>query len=288
MAICSEDGNVIILKLFFDEVIKVNNNNYEIAQILEEKERDPIYIIKELINKNLILGCWKNILIYQKANEYELINKIIIGDYTFSLLELSPNEIISSHSGSSTLNLHNLKEYEIETINNIQSNENNDIICKYNNKNEIVFVAFNKGINIVSIINKCLIKKIELNEIITGLCPIMINLNNGKGKKRQVFGLLCGGKRKLYREEVNYAYSLIQIGFNLNEKDMGSIDSNDYTRIEWEKISKKDRIHFYDITNIQNNIFCKNNDTLKINENKDEQLIFSSGNEDKTLNIWKI
>ena len=39
---------------------------------------------------------------------------------------------------------------------------------------------------------------------------------------------------------------------------------------------------------IKNSVFSKNNNSLTINENKDEQWIFTCGNEDKRLNIWKI
>ena len=287
VAVCSEDGTVKIIKLFLDENLN-NNEKHRIIQIIYEKNQDPIYTIKELSNHNLVLGCWKNILIYQKSNEYEYINKLIINDYSFCVLELSPNEIISSHSESKTLTIHNLNTYDIYTINNIESNENNNIICKYNNQNEIVFVAYDKGINIVSIINKCLIKKIELKEIISGLSPMIIHLDIGNGKIRNIFGLLCGAKRKVYGEKVNFAYSLLQLGFNINDKDMGVINTKENKNIDYKIISRKDRIHYYDITNIINSAFCKNKDSLKINENKEEQWIFSSGNEDKRLNIWKI
>ena len=286
VAICSEDGTVKIIKLFFDEKSENNiNEKYKLIQKIVDKEQDPIYIIKELENENIVLGCWRNILLYQKADEYELLNKIFIGDYTFSILELSPNEIISSHSETKTLLINDLNNYESEKIENIESNENNNIICKYDNKNEIVFVAYDNGINIVSVIEKCLIKKIELNEIISSLCPIMVNISIGENQNEKVFGLLCGAKRRIYNNRVNYAYSLFQLGFNINNKDKGVITTN--KNIEWKKISRKDFIHFYDITNIKNSIFCKNNNTLKINENKGEQWIFSSGNEDKLLKIWK-
>ena len=288
VAVCSEDGTVKIIKLYFDEENKENNEKHKIIQIIREKNQDPIYTIKEMNNHNLVLGCWKNILVFQESHEYELINILKIGEYTFSLLELSPNEIVASHSDSKTLTIHNFNDYNSYKINEIESNENNNIICKYNNKNEIIFVAYDKGISIVSIIKRCLIQKIELGEIISGLCPMIIHLDIGNGKNEKIFGLLCGAKRKVYGEKVNFAYSLLQLGFNINNKDMGVIDEKDDKKIEWKILSRKDRIHFYDINNIKNSIFCQNNDTLKINENKDEQLIFSSGNEDKRLNIWKI
>ena len=286
IAICSEDATVKIIKLLFDEEKKENNDNYKILQ--EINEQNPIFVMKELKNKNLVLGCWRNMLVYQKVDRYELITKIFIDDYTFSILELSPNEIISSHTETKTLIIHNLNKYKTFTINNIESNENNNIICKYNNKNEIVFVAYNKGINIVSIIKKCLIQKIELWDVITSLSPMMFHLDVGNGKKEEVFGLLCGVKKRIYFGRTNYNFNLLQIGFNLNDKDRGIIDSKSNKKIEYQKISIKEKIHFYDINMIENSIFCKNNDSLKINKNKNDQWIFTSGSEDKIINIFKI
>ena len=280
VAVCSEDGTVKIIKLLLEN----NNEKYKIIQIIKEMKDDPIYIIKELENKNLVLGCWKNILVYQKAEEYELINKIKIGEYTFSILEISPNEIIASHSESKTLTGHNFNNYKFYTIENVESNENNNIICKYNNKRDIIFVGFNKGINIVSIDKKIILNKIIIDEIISSLCPIEMNIKIGDENKK-IWGLMLGAKRKIFGEKVNYAYSMIQIGFNLNEKDEGII--NDDKDIKMQIISRKDRIHYYDITNLQNSIWDKNKDTLNIIENKDEQWIFSSGNEDKLIKIWK-
>ena len=180
VAACSEDGTVKIMKLFFDEKKENIEEKIKIIQIINEMNKDPIYIIKELENQNLVLGCWKNILVYQKASEYELINKIKINEYTFSILEISPNEIIASHSESKTLTGHNFENYKFYSIKNIESNENTNIICKYNNKRDIIFVAFDKGINIVSIVKKILIKKIILNEIISSLCPIEMEVDLGE------------------------------------------------------------------------------------------------------------
>ena len=98
---------------------------------------------------------------------------------------------------------------------------------------------------------------------------------------------MLGAKRKIFGEKVNYAYSMLQIGFNLNEKDEGILTDDDKKDIEYKIISRKDRIHYYDITNLQNSLWGKNKDSLKILENKDEQWIFSSGNEDKLIKIWK-
>ena len=71
------------------------------------------------------------------------------------------------------------------------------------------------------------------------------------------------------------------------KNEQGEIDIENNKDIKYEFISRKDRIHYYDITNLQNSLWEKNKDSLKILENKDEQWIFSSGNEDKLIKIWK-
>ena len=125
-----------------------------------------------------------------------------------------------------------------------------------------------------------MIKRIEMN----------INLKHRKNSNKKIFGLLLGAKRKIYREKTNYAYSLLQIGFNLNEKNEGKIsnDNDDIGEIECIQISRKDRIHYYDITNLQNSSWNKNIDVFDFIDNKNEQLIFTSGNEDKFFKFWKI
>ena len=283
VAACSEDGTVKIFKLLFDENI---DQKIKMIQLIKEMNNDPIYIIKELENQSLALGCWKNILIYQKASEYELINKIKLDEYTFSILEISPNEIIASHTESKSLTGHNLNNYQFYSIKNVESNENTNIICKYQNKRDIIFVAYDKGINIVSIVKKMLIKNIVLNEIISSLCPIEMNVDIGDGNKK-IWGLMLGAKRKIYGEKVNFAYSMLQVGFNLNEKDEGNLTDDENKNIEMKIISRKDRIHYYDVNNLQNSLWDKNKDTLEFIENKDEQWMFSSGNEDKLIKIWK-
>ena len=61
-------------------------------------------------------------------------------------------------------------------------------------------------------------------------------------------------KRQIFGENVNYAYSMLQIGFNLNEKDQGNFGDDDNKNIDYKIISRKDRIHYYDINNLQNSI----------------------------------
>ena len=287
IAACSEDGTLKIIKLFFDEKPKNPDKKHEIIQVILEVNKDPIYIIKEIQNHNLILGCWKNILVYQKAIQYELIHKIKIQDYNFCIFEITPNVIIASHSETKTLTGHDFNTYEFYTIKNIESNENNNIIKTYNNNKNIILVGCNNGISIVSILKKALIKKIVLNEIISSICPIQMEVNFGdKNGNKKIFGILLGAKRKIYGEKVNYAYSMLQLGFNV-EKEGIIDDEEDGKGIEYKTISRKDRIHYYDVTNLQNSFFDKNKESLTMIENKEQQWIFTSGNEDKLFEIWK-
>ena len=284
IAVCSEDGTLEIFQLFLDNKSDKTEEKIKKIQMIYEMNKDPIYIVKELQNKNLVLGCWKNILVFEKGKEYIFINKIKFDEYTFSILEISPNEIVATHSESKTLTVHNFKNYKFYAINNVESNENNNIICTYKNKRDIIFVAFDQGINIVSIVKKILIKKIILNEIISSLCPIEMNVNYGD--ENNIWGLMLGAKRKIFGEKVNFAYSMLQIGFNLNEKEQGFIN-DDNKEIDYKIISRKDRIHYYDITNMYNSLWNKNKDTMNFLDDKNEQWIFTSGNEDKLFKIWK-
>ena len=58
-----------------------------------------------------------------------------------------------------------------------------------------------------------LVKNIVLNEIISSLCPIEMNVDIGDGNKK-IWGLMLGAKRKIFGEKVNFAYSMLQVGFN--------------------------------------------------------------------------
>ena len=253
-----------------------NESKYLIIQKIN-LVHEPFYIIKEFSNGELIIGGWEYILFFVKVpsiNKYELINKIFIKDRTFSLIELSIGEIIASQCYSKSLTIYNLNEYEINIIENVESNENPNIICKYNNRNDIVFVAYNKGINIVSIINKSIIANIKTYEMITCLCPFITHLNYNKNI---IFCLLCGIKKKVYNQNVNYNYNFVQLGFN-------NINSNNKNQKKEIIIYKeKNKVHFHEIRAIENILFSNNN---IINISKEEQLIISMGNEDKKLIIW--
>ena len=97
LAVCSEDSTIKIIKIIFNNI----DNNLEDNNIIKDKNEskyliiqninlvhEPLYIIKEFSNRELIIGGWEYILFFVKVpsiNKYELINKIFIKDRTFSL-----------------------------------------------------------------------------------------------------------------------------------------------------------------------------------------------------------
>ena len=65
-------------------------------------------------------------------------------------------------------------------------------------------------------------KNIIINEIVTSLCPLMIHLIGKKSNPENIpekFSLLCGVKKRVYGQKVNYYYNIIQYGFNLDDKN---------------------------------------------------------------------
>ena len=303
IALCSEDSTLNIIKLIYDDEKKQNkekdinqiqNNKYYLIIQKIDLEDEPFYIIKELTKGELIIGGWNHLLIFAilpYSDKYELINKVFIDDRTFSLIELSVGEIISSQCYSKTLTIYNIYECETSIINNIESNENPNIICKYNDKNEIVLIAYDKGINIVSVIDKCLIKNIPLKDIVSSLCPLKTYIYIKKGKdEKEIFTLLVGTKKRVFDRNVNYIYNIIQIAFNLsNKNNKGEIIYNKEIKEIIEKIiSEKEAVHFNEIKQIniieKNDIFS-NKDKAQKKENK---IIISMGSEDKKLIFWDI
>ena len=313
IALCSEDSTLNIIKLSYDDDNKQNEENdinqiqdkqnYSIIQKIDLKD-EPFYIIKELAKGELIIGGWNHLLIFAilpYSDKYELINKVFIEDRTFSLIELSVGEIISSQCYSKTLTIYNIYECEIKIINNIESNENPNIICKYNDKNDIVFVAHDKGINIVSVTDKCLIKNIRLKDIVSSLCPLNILAYTEKGKDdKEMFTLLVGTKKRVIGRNVNYIYNIIHIGFNFfNKSNKGEIIYNTKIKENFENkaylISEKKEVHFNEIKQInvikRNIIFSDKDidkDKTQNKENKENKIIISMGSEDRRLIFWEM
>ena len=294
LAICSEDSTINIFKLIFNKNCKKkidnnnnnNNQNYDLDIIQNINLGDyPLYIIKEFTNEELVIGSWNHIYIFiilKNFNKYELVSNLIIKDRTFSLIELNKGEIISSQCYSKTLTIYDMQNHKFNIIKNIESNENPNIICKYNNKNDIVFVAFDKGINIVSIINKCLIEKFTTKEIISSICPFISHL-----KQKEILTILCGTKERIYNANVNYKYNLIQICFDLKEeinKNKKNSKVIEEKKIKGYRFPGKESIHYYDIKQIENIMFCNNN---IFDIKKEEQIIITIGSEDKNLIFWR-
>ena len=310
IALCSEDSTLNIIKLSYDDDNKQNEENdinqiqdkknYSIIQKIDLKD-EPFYIIKELAKGELIIGGWNHLLIFAilpYSDKYELINKVFIEDRTFSLIELSIGEIISSQCYSKTLTIYNIYECEIKIINNIESNENPNIICKYNDKNDIVFVAYDKGINIVSVTDKCLIKNIVFEDIISSLCPLNIISKTEKTKDdKEIFTLLVGTKKRVIGRKVNYIYNIIHIGFNFsNKSNKGEIIYNTKNKENSENkeylISEKKEVHFNEIKQInvikRNIIFSDKDIDKDKTQNKENKIIISMGSEDRRLIFWEM
>jgi hypothetical protein len=301
IALCSEDSTLNIIKLKCDEDNKQNEENafnqikdkknYSIIQKID-LEDEPFYIIKELIKGELIIGGWNHLIIFAilpYSDKYELIHKVLIKDRTFSLIELSIGEIISSQCYSKTLIIFNIYECETKIINNIESNENPNIICKYNDENEIVFVAHDKGINIVSVINKCLIKNILIKDNVSCLCPLNIFTNTKKEKdEKEIFTLLVGTKKRVFGKKVNYIYNIIQIGFNFFNKDQKGKIIYDIENKDKIEISGQEEVHLNEIKQInaiERNIIFGDKDKAQKKENK---IIISMGSEDRRLIFWEM
>ena len=301
MAICSEDSTINIIKLILlnkkvskdgknklDNNNNKNNNSYDIDVIQKiDLGNEPLYIIKEFVSGKLVVGSWNNIFIFIKPkinNKYELMTKLIMKDRTFSLIELNKGEIISSQCYSKLLTIYKINSPKFNVIKDIESNESPNIICKFNNQNKIVFVACNNGINVVSIINKCLIKTIKTNQIITSICPFISHYQN-----KEIFSILCGAKERIYNEKINYRYNLLQIYINLDEEKeiitiKNSKDNKSDLQIKKYDFLGKDSTHRHDINQIENVMFCQNN---IFNIKKEEQIIITSGSEDKNLIFWR-
>ena len=87
IALCSEDSTINIIKLFYDNNNKQNNQiqdnkTYSIIQKIDLKD-EPFFIIKELKKDELIIGGWNHLIILAilpYSDKYELINKVFIED----------------------------------------------------------------------------------------------------------------------------------------------------------------------------------------------------------------
>ncbi len=292
LAVCSEDSTIKIIKIKDeddeDEEEDEENKDKKYSIIQEEElDNEPLYIVKQLTGGELVFGGWDYITMFsyiKSINKFEFIHKVQIKDRTFSLLELNPSVIVSSQCYSRKLTLYNIKTCEMESINNIESNENPNILCKYNNKNNIIFVANNKNISIVSIDKKCVLKYIELNVEVTSICPFITHINENN-KKKEVFTLICGLKKKVFWKDVNYYFNLIQIGIIINpeENQKKNNHNKDNNNIVYYFLSEKEKVHFYDIKAIENLKYCKN-----ITTKENEQKLITIGSEDRRMILWEI
>ena len=251
---CSQDCTIKIIEL--DYVRK----NYNTIQRMENNDRDPIFIIKELNNNNLICGTWKSIILYQYLgnSKYELITKYLIRNRTFSILEIKPNIIVSTQCYLKTIKFINVSNFEeICEIKDIPSNEHSEILCKMSIYNkEIICIGNNNGVNIVDFGKKKVICNVNLIYQTTSLTSFSLNNNDY---------LIIGAKSS------NKARTMFKFYF-LNV--LLKCDKNG--EIKSETISIFEPMHYYDIN------------SMKLFENKDRKIFISTGNEDKRIKIWDL
>ena len=291
IALVSEDGTFKIYKIEF------NSNTYQPLQKIIHNQKDPIYTILELKNGDLVFGCHKEIIIYNLNNDnYEEKKRYFFNTYCFSILEIEPNIISITNCDTKKLfiidlnkcndkniNINELKTEEefnnkgITKIDNIKSGEysENQIYLK---DKSLLFICSGEndskgGINIIDIKNNKLLKYIDLDYSLTSLCVI-----NKYNKDNNTFEILGGSRKRIYCEKVNFKYDIIQFEFDLK----------DINNINFKVTSQLERVHYYEITKIQNSLYSKIDNNLIFNKNSKNQIIFSIGSEDKLIKIFKV
>ena len=65
-------------------------------------------------------------------------------------------------------------------------------------------------------------------------------------------------------------------------------DVKDINNINFKVTSQLERVHYYEITKIQNSLYSKIDNNLIFNKNSKNQIIFSIGSEDKLIKIFKV
>lgn len=297
----SVDGTIKVYKIDY------NLKKVDLLQKIEPNNSDTINTVIELKNGDIAIGCWKEVIIYSKNNDiYKEKRRYYFNTYCLSILEIEHNIIsitncdtkklfiidlnkcndkniaVYDDSTKNYLNDKNLNNKGITKIDNIKSGEysNNQVYLK---DKKLLFVANSKdicsentcvgGINIIDINNKKLLKYIDLDYGLNSLSII-----NNYNKENSTFEILGGCKIKIYGEKVNFNFDIVQFEF-----DLKNIDD-----IKYNVISQLERVHFYEITKIQNSLYSNNNNLI-FNKNNKNQIIFSIGSEgDKTIKIFNL
>ena len=249
IALCSQDSTIKIIKLNYKD------KNYKTIQKIENSDKEPIFIIKQLNNNDLICSTWNSIILYQYLgnSKYEFITKYIIKDRTFSILEIKPNIIVSTQCYSNTIKFIDVTRFEeISEITDIESNEYPNILCKMKIKNkEIICVGNNNGFSIVDLESEKIIGNANLSDQTTSLISFRDN------------SVLIGSKSSNKNRTV-FKFYFVNVLLKLNKKG----------KIKTEAISIFEPIHYYDIN------------SLKLLNIDDRDILISSGNEDKSIKIW--
>ena len=249
IALCSQDSTIKIIKLNYKD------KNYKTIQKIENSDKEPIFIIKQLNNNDLICSTWNSIILYQYLgnSKYEFITKYIIKDRTFSILEIKPNIIVSTQCYSNTIKFIDVSRFEeISEITDIESNEYPNILCKMKIKNkEIICVGNNNGFSVVDLESEKIIGNANLSDQTTSLISFRDN------------SVLIGSKSSNKNRTV-FKFYFVNVLLKLNKKG----------KIKTEAISIFEPIHYYDIN------------SLKLLNIDDRDILISSGNEDKSIKIW--
>ena len=249
IALCSQDSTIKIIKLNYKD------KNYKTIQKIENSDKEPIFIIKQLNNNDLICSTWNSIILYQYLgnSKYEFITKYIIKDRTFSILEIKPNIIVSTQCYSNTIKFIDVTRFEeISEITDIESNEYPNILCKMKIKNkEIICVGNNNGFSVVDLESEKIIGNANLSDQTTSLISFRDN------------SVLIGSKSSNKNRTV-FKFYFVNVLLKLNKKG----------KIKTEAVSIFEPIHYYDIN------------SLKLLNIDDRDILISSGNEDKSIKIW--
>ena len=225
---------------------------------------DKLYKIEE--DKFVALG--KGFIhIYKLETEPKLIYKLDNKLDNYDVLKVG-NKLIVTNSGNK-ITIINLDSHTNEILENVESISNSGALCSYDDKSDIVFIGYNKGLNIISLEEKKLIKNIPLGCKVTSICRLNIGSST-------CFDLLLGINESISGDS-NCKLLQLRIHIERNKEINCKIVSN-----------KKILMTFGEISGLTNSLFC--NEEIKVlGNNGTEQLIFfTEGFQKKSLRILSI
>ena len=179
----------------------LGNKKYRIHQEINILEKNSIYKIIELSNKNLISCDEKNIIMLSpiKNNFYEISQEIKLNTPTCCVLQIAEKIIATNHIILNKISFYEIDKKQLKLkkeIENIELTTSNNSMAIINDK---YFCTIGKqNIYIISIDNLTIVKKIELKINIINLFPISFGTillclckDKEKGKKEYSLSLKC-------------------------------------------------------------------------------------------------